>query len=229
LLGPYYTGQACPYSFSGEERLNELQIERRLEDMATKHRRIFAVFSPQEEGGVAPFIERWLNQHQYRALHEWYDGTKLILYETSGREGRLGTSRSIGVTLGQGISLLGGHLVDGEAKPGDVVRLTLRWRGMEETDQNNKVFVHLLGAQNELVAQHDSEPVGGSRPTTSWSPGEIIVDNHGVLLPQGIPEGTYRLVAGMYSPVTGKPLAMSEAQGQGVGDHILLGVVEVEP
>ena len=229
LLGPYYTGQACPYSFSGEERLKELQIGGRMEGIATKHRRIFAVFSPQEEGGAAPLIERWLNQHQYRALHEWYDGTKLIVYETSTREDRLRTSRSIGVTLGQGISLLGVHLVDGEAKAGDIVRLTLRWRLVEQTDQDNRVFVHLLGAQNELVAQHDSEPVGGSRPTTSWSPGEIIVDNHGVLLPQGIPGGTYRLVAGVYTAVTGQRLPMTDSEGQRVGDQVFLGVVEVEP
>lgn len=229
LLGPYYTGQAWPYWFSGDEPLNELQIEGRLEEMASKHRRIFAVFSPQEDGGIASVIERWLNQHQYRALHEWYDGTRLIVYETSKREGRLGISRSFGVTLGRSISLLGWHLADGEAKPGDVVRLTLRWRGIAEMDQSNRVFVHLLDLQNELVAQHDGEPVGGSRPTTSWSPGEIIVDKHGVLLPQDIPEGAYRLVAGMYSPVTGRRLAMSDSEGQGVGDHILLGVVEIEP
>ncbi len=229
LLGPYYSGQARPYFFAGDEPLNEQQIERRLADIAIKHRRIFAVFSPEEEGGIASVIERWLNQHQYRALHEWYDGTRLIVYETSGRYGRLATRGSTSVILGESISLLGWHLIDGEAKPGDVVRLTLRWRALAETDQNNRVFVHLLDPQNELVAQHDSEPVGGSRPTTSWSPGEIIVDNHGVLLPKGIPEGAYRIVAGMYSSATGQRLSMSESGGQGVGDHILLGFVDVEP
>jgi hypothetical protein len=86
------------------------------------------------------------------------------------------------------------------------VPLTLFWRARKLVPENLKVFAHLLNAKGELVAQRDSEPVGGLRPTSGWEVGEAIEDRLGVLLPNELPGGDYRIVVGLYDPATGDRL-----------------------
>jgi hypothetical protein len=47
------------------------------------------------------------------------------------------------------------------------------------------------------------------RPTRSWRPGEEIVDRYGILLPETLGAGEYRLAVGLYDPATGQRLAVS--------------------
>jgi len=131
-------------------------------------------------------------------------------------------------TLGQNISLLEVDVIDGWVKPRDTLRLSLRWQAGEGIDANYKVFLHLVGPDNNIVAQRDSEPVGGLRPTTSWQEGEVIIDNHGILVPEDVPAGTYELLGGMYLPATGQRLPIVEASGATAEDHIVLGAIQIE-
>ena len=64
------------------------------------------------------------------------------------------------------------------------------------------IFVQLLAADGSLVSQHDGSPSGGYAPTTTWPPGEQILDRHGLVLPDDLPSATYRLIAGIYDPTT---------------------------
>jgi hypothetical protein len=89
------------------------------------------------------------------------------------------------------------------------------------------VFVHLVEVEGQLAAQRDSEPVGGSRPTSTWAVGEPIKDRVGLLLPADVPPGLYELVVGMYDPATLERLPVRDADGNVAGDSILLGPVEV--
>jgi hypothetical protein len=79
-----------------------------------------------------------------------------------------------------------------------VAEVTLYWLALRETGQDFKVFVHLLGSDGSVIAQHDGDPVGGYTPTTRWRSGQIIADRHTIPLPDGLPEGDYGLRAGMY-------------------------------
>jgi hypothetical protein len=87
--------------------------------------------------------------------------------------------------------------------------------------------VHLLAGDGQIVAQSDSVPVGGARPTSSWAEGELIVDRHGLLLPGELPAGEYQLLVGMYLPATGDRLVMASAEGKAPADSITLGSVTV--
>ena len=51
----------------------------------------------------------------------------------------------------------------------------------------------------QLVAQCDSPPQGGARPTSTWQPGEVVPDECEVLLPDIVPEGPYEVYVGMYA------------------------------
>jgi hypothetical protein len=52
------------------------------------------------------------------------------------------------------------------------------------------------------VAQDDHLPLQGRRPTDTWLPGEVIVDQHLLALPSDLPPGPYRLEAGLYDANT---------------------------
>ena len=82
--------------------------------------------------------------------------------------------------------------------------------------------MQLLDAANQVVAQRDGEPAGGSRPTDSWQPGERIFDNYALPVPFGTPPGEYRLVAAMYDAQSGQRLTHAE------GDSVDLGSVWVD-
>ena len=77
--------------------------------------------------------------------------------------------------------------------------VTLYWFALRETGTNYKSFVHLLGPDGQVIAQHDGDPGGGYTPTSRWMQGELTPDRHRLPLPEGLPAGTYGLRAGMYA------------------------------
>ena len=85
-----------------------------------------------------------------------------------------------------------------------ILRLELLWQAAEPVPEAYKVFVHVLSPDGQVVAQRDSEPVAGTRPTTTWQPGETVSDLYGLWLPVDLPAGDYQLVAGFYHPETGE-------------------------
>ncbi len=87
--------------------------------------------------------------------------------------------------------------------------LTLYWEAVGPMDVSYKVFVHVIGPDGTLLAQHDGSPAGGKIPTDSWVLGEFVTDEHmiGFAAP---PPGEYRLLVGMYDSVTGDRLSTAE-------------------
>jgi hypothetical protein len=132
-----------------------------------------------------------------------------------------------GARFGDSIELTGIDLPQAKLAPGDVVPLTLFWQAREPIAERLKVFVHLIDAGGLLISQRDSEPVGGLRPTSTWELGEQIVDRHGVLLPDALPQGEYWLIVGLYDPDSGNRLPVS-AGGDAAGeDHLTVGHLAV--
>jgi hypothetical protein len=110
--------------------------------------------------------------------------------------------------------------------PGDILRVSLFWETEAPLDDRYKVFLHLLDDTGQLVAQTDNEPRDGLLPTTIWTPGEIVVDRDGILLPSDLSPGRYTLVTGLYYLVSGDRLAV--ASGATLGeDRLILAEVTV--
>jgi serine/threonine-protein kinase len=93
-----------------------------------------------------------------------------------------------------------------EFRPGETVQLNLHWQALREMTEDYTVFVHLGQADGQLVSQQDIQPLGGARPTTSWTPGEMVDDPYELAIPVGASPGTYWLKVGMYSQNTMKRL-----------------------
>ncbi|MHB1294468.1 MAG: glycosyltransferase family 39 protein [Anaerolineae bacterium] len=101
------------------------------------------------------------------------------------------------------VAILRGYDLSSEAiRPGEPLRLTLYWEALGEDTPtvDYQVFTHLLDPQNQVVAQHDGAPGGGAWQTSTWLPGQIIVDVHELPLGEGAYTGETLLEVGLYNP-----------------------------
>jgi len=134
---------------------------------------------------------------------------------------------SLAATFGDRISLLGYDLEPAATEPGKALHLRLYWQARELVGEDYTVFVHLLGEDGQLWAQHDGQPEGGFYPTSFWDEGEVITDEHEIVLKADTPPGEYQIVTGLYRLDTGERLVV-DAGGRRVDDgRLLLGAVQV--
>ncbi|MGC8782291.1 MAG: hypothetical protein ACP5UQ_15630, partial [Anaerolineae bacterium] len=128
------------------------------------------------------------------------------------------------------IALLGYDLNEPVYHPGEIVYLQLWWRAGAAPTTDWKVFTHILGPAKEdgsiVWAGHDGRPGGDSVPTTTWRPGELVLDEHQIRLPADMPAGEYEIEVGLYNPADANQRAISvRPRGE---DAILLGKVIVQ-
>jgi hypothetical protein len=130
------------------------------------------------------------------ALAIWFAALLMGLNSRGGVGQRFWSPQQVDARV-EDVALLLGYDVEG-ASGADALDVTLYWLALREVSQDFKVFVHLLGQDGQVVAQHDGDPVGGFSPTTRWRSGELIADRHRIPLPPSLPSGSYALRAGMY-------------------------------
>jgi hypothetical protein len=86
--------------------------------------------------------------------------------------------------------------------------LTLTWQAVAPVEADYTVFVHLLDAAGDKVAQRDTRPCDNECPTNTWQPGAILVDRYELSLPPDAPPGPYRLAVGLYVLESGERAAV---------------------
>lgn len=124
----------------------------------------------------------------------------------------------LGARFGPSIVLLGYDL--DHAASGDLT-LNLHWKATQPVDRDYTVFVHLVDRQGHIIEGADGEPGRGAFPTSTWLPGEEIVDSHEVHLPGPPPAGSH-LEVGMYLLSTGERLPAFGADASSLGDSIAI-------
>lgn len=123
--------------------------------------------------------------------------------------------------IGDFARLIGYRIDTDHALPGGYVDLTLLWEALASPPVNYHVFTHLHdGAM--MRGQLDGSPVCGKRPTTSWQPGQIIVDPYRMPVRKDAPVGRVPLTVGMYDLATMERLAVSTSDGLFTDDKIYL-------
>jgi hypothetical protein len=105
----------------------------------------------------------------------------------------------------------------------DGLHVTLFWEAKDLTRTDYSVFVHLVDADEQIAGQADAQPLEGQYPTSIWSLGETVVDQHNL----SAPSGEYQVYVGLYQWETLARLPVT-VQGERVpGDRFLLDVVKV--
>jgi mannosyltransferase len=228
----YYDHGALPtYPLPQTRPADRAATEAELADILARHQRIYAILWATDESDPKGIVEGYLAAHAYKALDSWHGNVRLAVY-SSARQApatpAVTTAWRLGdASLREAIALEGYALLTPELAAGDVAQVTLFWRAAEPVSQRLKVFVHLVDAQGHIVGQHDAEPAGGGRPTTAWAVGELVRDNHGVLVQPGTPPGELTLRVGLYDATTGQRWSVSR-DGQAQGNAIDLATLPLQ-
>jgi 4-amino-4-deoxy-L-arabinose transferase-like glycosyltransferase len=102
---------------------------------------------------------------------------------------------------------------------GSVRAIRLVWQAAPKAWADYTVFLHLVNADGERVAGWDAQP---PVHTSKWARGEVVVDEHRLVVGDGLPKGDYRLVVGLYRSDTGEALSPLNEAGAPVGNGLKL-------
>jgi hypothetical protein len=237
-LFDYYSGKrsgvfrhppGVPYRLISRHDLRtEQRADQALAALTEGYSRVWLVmFGYPEQYDPDHLAERWLSEHGYRSSYRSFLGAYLTLYVMSPADASFPMQHTVAANLDNKALLIGYGLVAQEIEAGGTLRLTLYWQALAEMDRRYTVFVHLLDADNRIVAQMDSEPLGGAHPTTEWQLGEIVRDSYGLLIAPDTPPGEYLLEVGMYYLPTLERLPVLDASGGVEDDRVVLGRIVV--
>ncbi len=134
--------------------------------------------------------------------------------------------RAVAANFGDHAQLIGMDL-PAEAKPGDTIRLRLTFENQQALDQLYKVFVHLRGPENAIVAQADRALCGMTLNEADWRPGDVLVEEYELTIPSQTSPGDYPVVVGFYQAETGTRLPVVTADLEHDGDSVTIGTVHV--
>jgi hypothetical protein len=122
---------------------------------------------------------------------------------------------------------LRGWSLRGTTRPGDTPQLTLIWHALGRQNRNWTVFVHLVDAQERIVAEDNRPPRDDAFPMLQWVAGDWIEDQHPLALPAELAPGEYRLRVGLFYPRTERRAGMYNERGRLRGDFLDIGSLVV--
>ena len=105
-----------------------------------------------------------------------------------------------------GIELAAAHLPDALQ---ETLYLTLFWRTAAPLAADYTVFVHVIDGNGRMIGQWDQPPAAGAAPTSSWTPGRIVVDDYRIELDQRDAQRPVQVRVGLYEPTTGARLSVT--------------------
>lgn len=216
----YHTAPAPVHPLPRTRPLDPAQTTADLAELARTHTRLFVLFWGEQQADPQGIIETWLNANAFKAGDQWFGNVRLATYALA--QPAAVPQVMVQARFGEALTLTGYALNATTYAPGDIAQVTLFWQATAPVPTRYKVFVHLSPVfDGPPLAQHDGEPAGGSRPTDTWPVGEVIADNHGLLIPPDTPPGTYRLLVGVYGLFDPARLPVD------TGDRLDIGVLMV--
>ena len=195
--------------------------------LAARYQTLYVVYAGSEDDQRSnPVVETWLGERSFPVGVEWLDNARVTRYSTATFALE---EHPLEATFADQMELTSCAYEPGPSAPAGVLHVSLSWRSLHSTEGDYTVFVHLIDESERVWAQHDGEPVGGSRPTSSWQPGEEVTDHHGLALPADLPPGEYRLAVGLYDVATGERLPVDTGEGTAPSDRVLVGSLLIAP
>lgn len=96
---------------------------------------------------------------------------------------------------------------------GPDLQIELQWLTVAQPAADYTVFAHLDDAQGHTAAAFDLPLSGGRYPSGLWQPGDQVMHRQRVPLPATGLHGEYTLHLGVYDPVSGARLPVTDAAG----------------
>jgi len=134
---------------------------------------------------------------------------------------RLPIAARTSVDLSDGLRFLGYSADDQPVVPGDLRKVSLFWQATAQPANDYVAFVQVLGEDGAPVALWEAPP-GAGYPTSRWADGTLMRMQAGFRIPASVPDGRYRLIAGLFH-ADDKTLLRTTAGA----DHLSLGTLTV--
>jgi hypothetical protein len=169
-------------------------------------RRVVLAEQPSPTWDVDGIAHATLEEHFDRVAQPGVGGFSAAVYSRPGEDGAARDDVFDGW-----LRLTSAELQPADLIPGGLLAVHLDW--LVEPPRPNvveKVTVQLLGPAGALVAQSD-QPLAPSVP-----PGQSVPHAYGILLPDELPPGEYRLIAAVYDPAQEGAPRLSVAGGDSV-------------
>jgi hypothetical protein len=128
-----------------------------------------------------------------------------------------------------GVRLTSYELARSTLRRGDPIVLFFNWQAERAVPHDYTVFVHLVDQNGNSVGGYDSEPREGKTHTSGWMPGQVVLDWIIFPSPADAPAGDYFLEIGLYHAPTMRRLAVLDADGNPVGDKIVISPLQILP
>lgn len=190
VFGYYYAGEALMYPLPQSR-----DVAGDTRAVINGHERVFTVLYGANEQDAGGLVVQTLHTAAYPIDAQWVGDVQWMRHLA---RPDLQPPQRTHALFGGSIRLRHYALSHTQARAGDVIAVELAWFTTSPLETRYKVFVQLLNSDGVLVAQRDSEPIGGLGLTTLWPVDEIIVDRHALQLPADLPAGDYRLIVGWY-------------------------------
>ena len=91
------------------------------------------------------------------------------------------------------------------------MKLTYRWRCLEEMSQNYKIFVHFK-KDGEIIFDHDHTPAHDRYPTHLWRKSDLIFEEYIIDVPSEVPDGKYEVWIGVWNRLFRLPVKKVSTQ-----------------
>ncbi|RME70535.1 MAG: serine/threonine-protein kinase [Chloroflexi bacterium] len=142
-----------------------------------------------------------------------------------------GARIQVGANFGGQILLTAYEIPRLQFRPGEAIDLTFFWQATTPPAEAYHLFVYLTTPQGGIVSQVEGPPLGGTRPTSTWNIGEVIVDPYRLPIPPTTIAGDYQVRVGFLNPQTRIRLPILDpgrAEEDNLGALILRGVQVVQ-
>lgn len=198
---------------------DQTQVETQLAAWTVDRHAIHALLWATEQSDPQNYVVNWLDTHLFKGQESWQNNVRYAQYFVD--EATVCSEQTQSATASNGETLqLASICLTAEGVPevaaGDPYMVQLAWITSTGLSRNYKVSVQMIEGESTVIAQHDSEPAGGSRPTTTWQPGEVVEDRHAVLIPIGAIPGEKRVRVVVYDAKSGEALRFGDV------DHLTL-------
>jgi hypothetical protein len=166
-------------------------------------------------------VEAMLDRSLVQVGDDTLGSFRLLRYATKPEDVQLAPRSA---RFADGIALTGFAAPDRPVQPGQTLNVVLAWQADPSVTSrpDYTVFVHLVDASGALIAQHDDPPASGYAPTSSWRPGQLVYDDHTIVVPPNAPAGLRLVQVGLYLPSTGQRAPLVGPDGQSAGDTVTL-------
>ncbi|MCA9540212.1 MAG: glycosyltransferase family 39 protein [Myxococcales bacterium] len=106
------------------------------------------------------------------------------------------TANKVSIKFEDKIELVGWTTDPREPSPGSPMTISLFWKSLSASPGTWKVFVHIDAPGQRIHGDHD--PVEGLFPTRDWHEGDLVRDDHQLVVKRTITPATFTVYAGLY-------------------------------